>query len=337
LATDQIVNVISVVIPTYNRARPLVTAIKSVLAQTYVPLEILVVDDGSTDGTADAVQGMIENTTAGTNPRPHIRYFYQSNQGPSAARNRGIAEAAGNWIAFLDSDDTWLPEKLESQVRAIEGFAGECGACFTDARLVDSRGLDISAFQQVGWRFEESIGRIADLVSRLSKGFGGYWIQTLLARSDLARKVNGFDSDLRFGEDYDFAFRLSLITPHCYVNKPLVIIDRTTTIIDPGVAPRSWDRVDFRLRGRQYMYEKWLNLNVKSPTDLRRTIIQNLRSVHSSWTNWHLENKEFDKARRSVSAAMKYQITPQLVLKWMLTRIAPHVARRIVPKTAAML
>jgi glycosyltransferase involved in cell wall biosynthesis len=331
-------HLISVVIPTYNRAQPLTVAIESVLRQTYGNFEIVVVDDGSTDGSAGAVQAIIDSAADdGSGRVSRIRYVHQSNKGPSAARNRGITEAAGDWLAFLDSDDVWLPEKLEWQIRAIEQFAGECGACITDARLVDSQGLDTSAFRHAGWRFEEVIGRATDLVRPLSRGFGGYWVQTLLVRSDLVRTVRGFDDDLHFGEDYDFAFRLSLRTPHCYVNKPLVVIDRTTAMIDPRVASRQWDKIDYRLRNRQAMYEKWLTLAGQYPQDVRRTMISNLRGVHSGWTNWYLETRQFAAARRAASTAMRYQPTAELAFKCALTWLAPEIARRIVPDSARML
>jgi len=101
---------ISVVIPAYNAEKYLARAIKSVLEQTYKPNEIIVVDDGSTDGTYMAAAEF----------RDSIRYIYQDNSGESGARNRGIKEACGNWIAFLDADDEWLPERLERQVKILE-------------------------------------------------------------------------------------------------------------------------------------------------------------------------------------------------------------------------
>jgi glycosyltransferase involved in cell wall biosynthesis len=328
---------ISVIIPTYNRAPQLITSVNSVLAQTHREFEIVVVDDGSIDSTAQTIQTIVNRTHDSGSQLPRIRYFYQSNKGQSVARNKGVAEAIGEWIAFLDSDDRWLPEKLEWQVRAIERFKDNCGACFTDACLVDGQGLDTTAFRKAGREYKELVGVVRDPTRSLAKAFGGTWVQTLVARRDLIMKIGGFDSDLHFGEDYDLLFRLSLVTGYCYVNRPLAVIDRTTAVLDPTVASRSWDRIDFRLRGRQYMYEKWLNLRREYPRDVRRTIIHNLRGVHSGWTNWYLENKQFDKARRAVSKATKYHMTPQLAVKWLLTWIAPHIARRIIPKTAAML
>src|SRR5262245_3344132 len=100
---------VSAVIPTYNCARFLGDAIRSVLQQTVPVHEVIVVDDGSTDNARDVVE------TFGH----RVRYVFQQNRGPSGSRNTGIAEATGDWIAFLDQDDLWLPHKNATQVRAI--------------------------------------------------------------------------------------------------------------------------------------------------------------------------------------------------------------------------
>ncbi|MCK5478567.1 MAG: glycosyltransferase family 2 protein, partial [Methylococcales bacterium] len=100
----------SIVIPTFNRCRLLKRALTSVYKQTYSEYEIIVIDDGSTDGTAEMVQKWF----------PDVRYFYQSNKGVSASRNKGLEMAIGGWIAFLDSDDEWLPQKLEKQIELLK-------------------------------------------------------------------------------------------------------------------------------------------------------------------------------------------------------------------------
>src|SRR6185437_3596152 len=190
---------ISVVIPTYNRAHLIEAAIESVFAQKYPKLEIIVVDDGSVDGTADTVQTLIKRVGSNSRKRPEIRYLYQPNMGQSRARNAGIAAARGDWIAFLDSDDQWLPDKIEWQLRAIERFGNECGACVADSRLVNkSDNLDITAFQWVGKRYKELMGIVPNATADLAKSLDGFWVQALLVRSDLAKQIRGFDNDLHF-------------------------------------------------------------------------------------------------------------------------------------------
>jgi hypothetical protein len=320
---------VSVVIPSYNRAHAVIAAIESILTQTYDRREIIVVDDGSTDGTADAINRFLRGRSV---KGDDVRQMYQHNQGPSAARNRGIAEARGNWIAFLDSDDAWLPEKLERQVRAVERF-NQCGACFTDAKLLMNRGLCKTAFQAAARSYHEDVGIEAGAVASLAKAFGGAWIQTLIARTDLVRQIGGFDVDLHFAEDYDFLFRLFRLTQQCYVNIPLAVIDRTS-MLDPDPC-RHWEKLEFRLQAQQLMFEKWLRIEPPLPDDIAKSIRRNLRAVHSSWANCCLEGGKFKEARTHVSRAVQYEFTGTLALKWMLATLLPNVARKIVPKSKA--
>jgi glycosyltransferase involved in cell wall biosynthesis len=318
---------VSVVIPTYNRARQVQAALRSVLAQTYPEFEAIVVDDGSTDGTGEALQQYI-NPQGGNGKQ--IRYFFQPHQGQSAARNKGIAEARGDWIAFLDSDDVWLPEKLEWQVRALDQFKSQCGACITDARLVDNLGMDTTAFRESGKRYEETLGMDPEALGSLVKSREPFCVCTLLVRTDVVKEVGWFDPQIEYAEDHDFLFRLSVATSFCYANKPLIIIDRSKS--PPGSICRPWDNVEVRLRGLQSMLEKWLKLDSKLPPDVRKTIVRNLRKAYSAWTNWYLEQERYAEARQAASRALKYELTPKLAFKWALTQGAPRFARRISPK-----
>jgi len=318
---------ISVIIPTFNRAIQVQAALKSVLAQTYREFEVIVVDDGSTDGTGEAIPTIISSQGTGGK---QIRYFFQPNQGQSAARNKGIDEARGEWVAFLDSDDVWLPEKLEWQVRAIEQFKDKCCACITDARLVDNLGMDTTAFRESGKPYQETLGMDSEAVGNLVKCRDPFWVSTLLVRTDVVKQVGWFDPHIEYAEDHDFLFRLSLVTPFCYVNKPLASLDRSKS--PRGSKCRPWDNVEIRLRGSQSMLEKWLKLDSKLPADVRKTIVRSLRQVYSAWTNWHLEQGQYEEARQAVCMAMKYELTTNLAVKWSLTHVAPSFARRISPK-----
>src|SRR6266446_940152 len=107
---------VSVVIPLYNKVRYIQRALDSVLAQTYTDFEVIVVDDGSTDGGAEVVACCTDR---------RVRLIRQSNQGPGPARNRGVEEAAGGYVAFLDSDDEWLPAFLERSVDLLDHYGPE--------------------------------------------------------------------------------------------------------------------------------------------------------------------------------------------------------------------
>jgi glycosyltransferase involved in cell wall biosynthesis len=323
---------VSVVIPTYNREQTIIATIESVLAQSFSELEVIVVDDGSIDETADAIKNLMGQMASGSGKGSRIRYIYQPNKGQSHARNTGIAAARGDWIAFLDSDDYWLPDKIKWQFHAIEQFKDQCGACISDARLVDNSGsMDVSAFGLGGKRYKDAVGILPNATVDLANSVGGWWVQALVVRSELAKQIGGFDADLQFMEDRDFLFRLSLVTSYCFVNLPLVVIDRTNTAIDPNASVRAWDSFEFRLRAQQYMYEKWLPLSKKLPADLRAAISRQLRRVHSAWANLYLERKQFDLARRAVSTALGCEFTLNLAAKWLLIQIAPRLAKRFAP------
>lgn len=122
---------VSVVIPLFNKERHVARAIQSVLNQTHRDSELVVIDDGSTDGSANVVESFSD---------PRIRLVRQQNAGPSAARNRGIAEARADLIAFLDADDEWLPEHLATILRMRRRFP-DCGAYATARRIVEKDGV----------------------------------------------------------------------------------------------------------------------------------------------------------------------------------------------------
>lgn len=184
---------VSVVIPTYNRVELVQQAIDSVLAQSYPQLEVIVVDDGSSDGT-----GAMLNAQYGQ----QIHYLWQANQGESVARNRGIAVANGEYIAFLDSDDQWLPTKIERQVEAME-CAKDISVIGCQAYLIDVEGKPIknaslfTDLPETGVSLERSL---------LVNTFGGGSIA--LMRSHLLRQLGGFDPTIRFGEDWDLWLRV---------------------------------------------------------------------------------------------------------------------------------
>jgi len=319
--------VVSVVIPTYNREQQTIAAIDSVLAQTYGNVDIIVVDDGSTDDSGQAIQRFIREKTNGCR---EILFVRQPNQGASVARNTGIANAKGEYIAFLDSDDSWDAEKLEYQMQALERFKDECGVCFTDARLVNNAGMDTSSFQVHGRNYKESMGIDRDAMKSLAESFSGFWISSLLVRADLARQIGGFRPDISFVEDRDFHFRLSLVTSVAYVNKLLIRTDRNPS--PPGSTVRPWDKAEVQFRQQQRMLEKWLTMSTLPP-ELRRTIERNLGALHSHWANWYLENGRFDEARQAVSQAVEHKPALGTAIKWALTWLAPGIARKIAPKT----
>lgn len=199
--------IVSVIIPTYNRKTYVQEAIDSVLAQTYTNYEIIVVDDGSTDKTNEMLQIRYEN---------QIRYVWQENQGESAARNRGIEMAQGKYIAFLDSDDLWLPYKLEKQTKILNARP-EVALVSSEAWLINSLG------EKIG---NQLLGRNANSESLNTEQLcleNKIVASTVLLRRSASDLVNNFNVNIQYGEDWDLWLRLSLNWELMSIPEPLAM------------------------------------------------------------------------------------------------------------------
>lgn len=311
---------ISVIIPTYNRSALVGKAIESVLSQTCRDLEILVIDDGSRDATAEVVRHF-EAEHGGI-----VQYLCQENQGKSVALNNALAKAKGAFIAYLDSDDTWLPKKLEWQLKAMQAF-GEDHPCFTDARYVNNDKLQVTAFEFAGKKYEKDIDLVADPTALFLSTRSGVYIQTLLLRKDLALRVGPFDPKLRVGNDTDYMFRLALLSPFSVVNKPLVQIDRTPNREDGLIEQMTRDEW-LRLSEREHLFTKWLDLTHGNADEMRSQLLERLAETHNEWANCHLVNRNYLAACRSMWTSIGTHFTPKAAFKLALTVTAPAFARR---------
>jgi glycosyltransferase involved in cell wall biosynthesis len=316
---------VSVVIPTYNRAEKVRKAVESVLAQSFTNREVIVVDDGSSDGTGKSLREAFGD---------RIRYYFQPNQGVSVARNKGIEEARGDWIAFLDSDDLWVKEKLEWQLKALERFASECGACYTDVGFFNhSETLTMFQLAEDNYRHEDEMGVNTEALRLLVKPGGAGMVvclSSLLARRDAMRELGGFDARLLYTQDSEFMFRLAMRTGFCYVNRPLVLFDRSP-VEDRHVGVSSaWNKLEFFLQDSQLRLEGLLRLTKDQPPAIRNLIRRQLAGIHSGWVNCYLEAGEYRMARAAATKAAQLNLTLNMVLKWLLTWISPRLALRSV-------
>jgi glycosyltransferase involved in cell wall biosynthesis len=203
---------VTAIIATYNRANLVGNAIESILKQTYGNIEVIVVDDGSTDDTQDVVRQFGER----------VRVIYQNNAGPGAARNRGIAMANGDIIAFLDSDDLWLPLKIERQVAVLQSVGESVPCCVCDAEMRFIGRPTATSFQNFLLKptLDEGIWLNASevLTSRFM-----LFNQIVAVRRSALEAVGGFNEELPFLEDYHLALRLSLLGPFAFIREPLAI------------------------------------------------------------------------------------------------------------------
>lgn len=219
---------VSVVIPSYNRAKTLPRAINSVLTQTVVPREVIVVDDGSTDETYEVVRGYGDQ----------VRYVRQENGGPSIARNRGIEASTESLIGFLDSDDEWHRTYLQRSIDALEASEA-AGLCFCDARSTYDGKLweeSINWSPRRSWcpatlgsvtrGTDVSLGQREFRKAILQHGVIGSPSQVVVRRA-LLIQVGKFTPSVRVCEDYDLWVRLSAITGVRYIDEVLVTLHST--------------------------------------------------------------------------------------------------------------
>ena len=211
---------VSVIIPTFNRAAFVREAIASVLAQDYARLEVIVVDDGSQDDTAAVVRDC----------GAKVIYVQQAHAGVSAARNRGVAASHGGLIAFLDSDDLWLPQKVTAQV-TLFSQQPQAQACYTDEIWI-RQGVRVNPRQihakHAGWMFLHALPRCVISPS------------SIMLRRPLWERLGGFDESLPACEDYDLWLRLTAIVPVALLPERLIIkrgghadqLSRTTPVLD---------------------------------------------------------------------------------------------------------
>jgi glycosyltransferase involved in cell wall biosynthesis len=186
-------SLVSVVLPVYNGEMYVATTIASVIAQTYPRWELLIVDDGSTDTTADVVARFVDR---------RIVYIRQENRGLSAARNAGISRAEGEYVAFLDHDDLWAPQFLTRCVSAMEGnLHPRLGAVYTSALYVDEGG---NVLPQAA----SNVVSTPLLHDRLLEG-GFFPVHAVLARTEAVIALGVFDPSLKSVEDWDLWLRLS--------------------------------------------------------------------------------------------------------------------------------
>jgi glycosyltransferase involved in cell wall biosynthesis len=283
---------ISVIIPSYNSARFVPQAVQSVIEQTYSPVEVIVVDDGSTDDTRERLVPQ----------NGRIRYVYQSNGGLSKARNHGINEAQGELIAFLDADDQWLPEKLQKQ--------WECLRANPDAPLVHT---DF-------YRLCEPSGAIVYKYRDQKRLFSGYcyseffWGNSVLPSTVLVTRlcleeIGQFDEEIRGAstQDLDLWIRLARYFPLSYIDEPLVLYRE-----HPTNASRNQRMM---LEDEYYVLAKALWADPALLQAIGRNRVQRRMSELAFGAGYaNVDAGDLRRARRYFRIALRY--TPQSVKTW---------------------
>lgn len=258
----------SVVIPTFNRAHIVTRAIDSVLAQTYRPCEILVVDDGSTDNTADVLQSYADR----------IVYIRQKNSGPAAARNRGIRESKGEFVAFLDSDDVWLETKIERQVTLLQRAGEHVPCCLCNSILEMPICQGRTSFDMARLSLTKPEGLCLNPAAILATRFI-LFVQSVMVRRSFLLDCGGFDEHLWLMEDHDLALRLALRGPWVLIGDALT---RWCGAGDEGNLSTAAKTHPIRLyESIIYINHKILDQESIHEAEVRQYLERELRSIRS--------------------------------------------------------
>ena len=224
---------VSVILPTFDRMPWLQSSLQSVLEQTYSNLEIIVVDDGSTDSTPEFLASTPRN----------VRCFRQENQGVAAARNLGLQHVRGELIAFQDSDDIWHPHRLERGIAQLAGHP-DIGLTCAGSRLVDVDGNELGK----RWKPIQS-GNVTEEL------FGDCFVTmpTVLVRKSVTDLAGMFDTTLRVNSDYEYWLRISLLTRFAGIDEALVDVRRSPTSLTKQNRP---EKACIALRSLEHFYNE---------------------------------------------------------------------------------
>ncbi|HYL80720.1 MAG TPA: glycosyltransferase, partial [Candidatus Acidoferrum sp.] len=275
--------IVSLILPTFNRAPLLAEAVDSALAQTFEPLEIIVVDDGSTDGTSAVLEKY----------GSRVRCVHQANRGLSAARNAGLEQAQGMYITFLDDDDVLQSTKIAEQVAILESH-DEIGWTYCDVLMHNEASQEtITVSERFGYRKRNLDGW---LFPELIHGNFIPPMATLIRRTVLAR-TGGFDPRLRAMEDWDLWLRLSLLAKARYLPRVLA-----TYRIHPGGMSQARALMD---NCRSQVLD---NISRAHPDAIRRLGTAGRRIV-ADMHNWYgfaaYARKDWCEARRRLGASVR--------------------------------
>ncbi|NEO98998.1 MAG: glycosyltransferase [Symploca sp. SIO2E9] len=201
---------ISVIIPAYNASKTILATLQSIQAQTFSDFEIIVINDGSTDGTLDLLSKISE---------PRLRVFSYENGGLPVARNRGIVQSSGKFISFIDADDLWEPDKLELQLEALQRHP-EAGVAYSWTAFIDEKGDFLYAWEPLF--FEGNVYPQLLVRNFISSG------SNILVRREFIESAGEFDPSLKSVEDWDYYLRLAARCAFVLVPKYQILYRRSS-------------------------------------------------------------------------------------------------------------
>jgi hypothetical protein len=314
---------VSIIIPTYNRERFVTKAIDSVLKQSYGKFEIIVVDDGSTDDTREAVKAYADK----------IVYIYQDNSGVSAARNTGIKHARGEWLAFLDSDDEWRSDYLYTQMNNVNNNSGIIMQT-ADCTIYESGGSML--------RYFEINGALAEFRGKeylyIQEPFlfvikhGPWQVGSTIILREAIKKAGLFDEGLQISEDYDLMARVSLLGSLGIIRKELTNVHRRQESIVCLTHQAKENPIPAR-EADERVYEK-LHALTALKQNQRSAILEIMRANRSAIGNMQLKTGNMKAARESYRRAVSMKPSVRSFGKYILSFLPSKYILRAIEKNS---
>lgn len=293
---------ISAIIPTYNNAEYIEEAINSILAQSHPVDEIIIIDDGSSDNTETHVRAVMQKTDK-------LSYIKQRNQGPSAARNRGIEVASSDWIAFLDADDQWTTNKIARQKAALENdpslrlIAGDMAETDQNGKLLVT---SVLAKHHLHKRFQTLAGKALPnaLAALVEKNF--IPTGTVLVRRDALIDAGCFNPDIRFGEDLELWAKISCHHPITCLPEVLMQRRQHSANATQNTGPMLEDLVKV-MRSISHYGAGQLTQQGTKPSTL-------VASALTTLGYWHFSQDNYRQARKLFTASLKEHLSKRALV-----------------------
>lgn len=297
---------LSIVIPAYNAEKTIFETIESIQNQTFLSFEIIVINDGSTDKTLEILSKVKE---------PRLRVFTYENGGLPMARNRGISHATGEYIAFIDADDLWTPDKLELQLAALQQ-SPTSGVAYSWTAFIDEKGKFLYAGKP--FYFEGNVYPHLLVVNFISSG------SNILVRRKVIESVGRFDTSLKSAEDWDYNLRLAIQCPFVVVPKYQILYRKSLQAMS--------SKVDVMEKANLIVIERAFQNAPKELQYLKNRSLANTYQFFAMlYLDYALHNNGAIQATQKLKKTIKLypisllkQETQRLALKLVLLRLLPY-------------